>query len=328
LHHQNTEIIWAPPGILKGSVAGVLEHVKHKILICVTNESSLTDIIMDLEELCISPDSGDVVVLNNVGQESIKKYEKFLMHHQSQELYCFLSQSSALKSMASLLDLTTYYHISCANTDSCARCSKPGLLIFSIDSFKEKFATILSLLLSSLVYLKSHAAVFSFPEPDNIEKLMNVLTKFGTLLYDENQRDDYIGAAFGLGPPAAINAILVDNASTIAWSLNEERMSCIKLIESIKSSLHLPVLENRDAIDRFCIKHSRIIVATLDCTWQLHGVDKDAFDILLVHSAGQIREDQLLASFLLPVRHTMLCGDHLHLQPFVQRMVCFIFLGH
>lgn len=329
LHQRNIEIIQAPPGTLKGSVATVLKHVGHKILICVTNASSLTDMMIELEELSISPDSGDVLVLHNMGQEGINGYENFFLQHQSQEMYCFLSQHKALKSMTSLLDLSAFYHIDCAYAGSCEHCNKPGLLNFSVASFKEKFDIILSQFFSCLVYLKNHAAAFSLPEQNSIEKLMNVMKKFETLLYDKNQRDEYIGATFGIVPPAAIDATLVDSASTIAMSLNKERLSCVKLIESIRSSLQLPVLENRDAIDRFCIKHSRIILATLDCTWQLRGMDKDEFDILLVHGAGQVREDQLLASFLLPVRHTVLFGDHLHLQPSAQSMVCFIFSsGH
>jgi len=54
-------------------------------------------------------------------------------------------------------------------------------------------------------------------DQDSIEDLMmNVFREFRTLLYVKNQRDHYIGAAFGLAPPIAINVILVDSASTIA----------------------------------------------------------------------------------------------------------------
>jgi len=80
------------------------------------------------------------------------------------------------------------------------------------------------------------------------------------------------------------------------------------LIGSIENSLQLPEFKSRDDLERFCIKHSKIIVTTLDCTSQLHGVEIDAFDILLVCGAGQITEDQLLVTFLHPVRHTVLFG--------------------
>jgi hypothetical protein len=45
--------------------------------------------------------------------------------------------------------------------------------------------------------LKNHAAAFYVLQQDSIEELMNVFRKL-TLLYDKNQRDNYIGAAFGL----------------------------------------------------------------------------------------------------------------------------------
>ena len=80
------------------------------------------------------------------------------------------------------------------------------------------------------------------------------------------------------------------------------------MIGSIENSLQLPEFKSRDDLERFGIKHSKIIVTTLDCTSQLHGVEIDAFDILLVCGAGQITEDQLLVTFLHPVRHTVLFG--------------------
>lgn len=58
-----------------------------------------------------------------------------------------LTQRKALKSMSMLLDLSTYYHIHHMDVDSCAHYRQPGLLKFSLHSFKHEFVAIMSQLL-------------------------------------------------------------------------------------------------------------------------------------------------------------------------------------
>ena len=159
-----------------------------------------------------------------------------------------------------------------------------------------------------LVYLKNHSTAFSLSEQDttSIEELLIVLENFKALLHLKDLIDNCVATTFGLVPPG--NVTSADTTSTIASSLSEARMSCIRSIGSIENSLQLPEFKRRDDLERFCIKHSKIIVTTLDCTSQLHCVENDAFDILLVCGAGQITEDQLLVTFLHPVRHTVLFG--------------------
>ncbi|KAL6653613.1 hypothetical protein ACP70R_008537 [Stipagrostis hirtigluma subsp. patula] len=327
-HQCHTEVVWAPPIGLKGCIAAMLKNMLHesqRLLICVASVSSLSDIMVDLKDLSISPDVGDVVVLNNIsGLENCKVFEKFTLEHQSQELYCCLLQcKSWLKGMTSLLDLSGYYHKPrCAYNALCERCRKSGLLEFSISTFTKRFDIILEHLLECLVYLNSHAATFSLLDRDNgkIVELMNVLKQLKALLHNECLRDDGAEKAFGLLPDMDITSD--DSPFTIEASLNEERMKALRLIDSLSNLLVVPQLENRDEIEIFCIKHSRIIVSTLDCTWQLYGLEMDPFDILIVHGAGQIKEDELLVPLVLPVRHTLLFGDHLHVQPVVHSKAC------
>ena len=119
-----------------------------------------------------------------------------------------------------------------------------------------------------LVYLKNHSTTFSLSEQDttSIEELLIVLENFKALLHLKDLIDNCVATTFGLVPPA--NVTSADSTSTIASSLSEARMSCIRLIGSIKNSLQLPEFKSRDDLERFCIKHSKIIVTTLDCTSQ------------------------------------------------------------
>ncbi|TVU23816.1 hypothetical protein EJB05_26199, partial [Eragrostis curvula] len=316
LHQNQAEIVWAPPGTLNGCVAAVLKdflHLAPKVLICVPNALRLADIIVDLEELSVS----DILVLNNIkGLGNCSKYEKFCLEHQSMELYCCLTQcEGSLKGMYTLLNLQAYYHTQCSDAaSSCARCIESNLLKFSVKSVIRRFDAIMGFLEESLVYLQNHAASFSLldPETTKFKELLDNLKQIEVLLHDENLRVDYVKED-SLTP--SVDATLVDEAYTLAMSLNERRTASTKLISDILNSLHLPPPESRDNIDRLCIKNSRIIVSTLDCTWQLHEVQMDQLDLMIFQGAGQIKENELVVPLLIPTRRIVLFGDHCHLEP-------------
>ncbi|TVU03933.1 hypothetical protein EJB05_50512, partial [Eragrostis curvula] len=316
LHQNQAEIVWAPPGTLNGCVAAVLKdflHLAPKVLICVPNALRLADIIVDLEELSVS----DILVLNNIkGLGNCSKYEKFCLQHQSMELYCCLTQcEGSLKGRYTLLNLQAYYHTQCSDAaSSCARCIESNLLKFSVKSVIRRFDAIMGFLEESLVYLQNHAASFSLldPETTKFKELLDNLKQIEVLLHDENLRVDYVKED-SLTP--SVDATLVDEAYTLAMSLNERRTASTKLISDILNSLHLPPPESRDNIDRLCIKNSRIIVSTLDCTWQLHEVQMDQLDLMIFQGAGQIKENELVVPLLIPTRRIVLFGDHCHLEP-------------
>ncbi|TVT98821.1 hypothetical protein EJB05_55850, partial [Eragrostis curvula] len=320
LHQNQADIVWTPPGTLKGCVAAVLKDFLHqnpklKVLICVPNASCLSDILVDLQELSISPNTGDVLVLNN-----IRELENFCLEHQSHELFLCLTQcEGSLKGMYTLLNLDAYYHTQCGDAaSSCARCNKSKLLKFSLRSFTRWFDTVMAFLEESLLYLKNHAASFSLvQETFKFEELLDSLGQIKVLLHNENLRVDYVESS--LIP--AVDVGSMDGASLVV-SLNERRTTSIKLISGLLSSLDLPLPENRDILDRLCIKNSKIIVSTLDCTWKLHDVDMDPLDLTVICGAGQIKEIELLVPLLVPTGHTILFGDHCHLEPSINSKIC------
>ena len=97
----------------------------------------------------------------------------------------------------------------------------------------------MSQLLGYLVYLKNHSTAFSLSEQDttSIEELLIVLENFKALLHLKDLIDNCVATTFGLVPPANVTSAY--STSTIASSLSEARMSCIRLIGSIKNSLQL-----------------------------------------------------------------------------------------
>lgn len=300
--------------------------MRPKILICVPSLSHIPNVMMDLRELSVSPDSGDVIVLNSTrGLENCNSFENFSLEHQSQELYCCFTQyQGSLKMMLSLLDLSSYRHTCCTSSSSCARCKKMKLLDFSLGSFTKKFSDAFWYLQECLVYLKNHEVAFSLHEHTvTIRELMVIMKEIEALLHNKNLESIHVEAAFDLRP--ARDVASVGGAYFLAELLNRKRMSSIRFLGTLIKSIQLPQPYNRDDTDRLCIKHSSIIISTIDCAWQLYGLEMDPFDILVVHGASQIKEDELLIPLLLPVKHIVLFGDNFHLQPAVQSKVYFTY---
>ncbi|KAL6907869.1 hypothetical protein ACP4OV_002039 [Aristida adscensionis] len=326
-HQNNTKIVWAPPGTLKGFTAAILKEflpLKSKVLICVPHESVLRDIMVDVSDLPLSPNKGDILVLDNNGcLEDCNMFKEFFLEHQSHELYCFLLQSKSwLKTMSSLLNLDAFYHKGCMNATSCERCKKSGLIEFSVGFLRKRFDITLGHLWECLIYLDNHTEVFHLlnGETGRIGELMDALENFKNLLHSTCLRNDVVEKVFGL--IIEMDVTTVSTSSTVEYSLNKSRIDSLMLIDNFSNLLDVPDLKNRDEINRFCVKHARIIVSTIDCTRQLHGVGMDPFDILIVHGAGQIRTDELLVPLVLPVRHTLLVGDHLHVHPTIHSKIC------
>jgi len=222
--------------------------------------------------------------------------------------------------MSAFLDLSGFYHSPrCPSSDECERCSNQ-LFPFSVKLFAERFTDIMIHLCDYLVYLVSSGSAISLLDEDcdSILELLQLMKQLQALLHNKDLRQDKVEAEFKL----ILATDAVDSADCGAKLLNETRMSCIRLIAKLNNSLQLAQPENRDDIDKICIQHSRIIITSLDCTWKLHGQGIDAFDVLIVSGANQIKASDMLLPLALPIRHIIFFGDHLHVQAFVHSKVC------
>ncbi|CAL4998719.1 unnamed protein product [Urochloa decumbens] len=326
-HQYNSQLVWAPPGSLKGYMCTIMKdllHLNPKVLICLPTKASVPEFVMDIEEIFGSCDAlSDVIVLNSVrGMEKCGKVQKVFLENQSQELFCCLTQTIGwMKAMYGLLGLSSFSHTRCKVVETCEECNNSGLISFSTRLFTERFHVFLDHIRDAVTYLINHPSAIPLPEKNsgNLEELLHLMDQFASLL-DEDLTDDCVAAAFGL--TSATDVIASDSTYSIANSLNEKRIGCITLMGELIKSLKLPQLKDRNGIDKFCIENSRIIITTLVDTIKLHGLNMDTFDILIISGAGQIKECDLLVPLLLPMRHIVVLGDHLHLQPSVHSKIC------
>lgn len=321
-HGTHVEVLWAPMGSINGSITHQVKELfnaKQKVLICLPNASGIPDTLMNLAEF-----SDSVVVLNtSEGLENINVCSEAFLESRSQELYCFITLfQGSLKGMSSLLDLSKFYHYKCCISNVCERCTNEGLLDFSVKALVKRFNNLVGYIMDCLNFLEKNAASFSLLEEDrtNIGELLKSLKELECMLCDENLKDEHAAAAFKLMP--GVDSSSLDSSSTLAEVLNQKRIISINLMDRLINSVQVPNMKSRDDMDRFCVKHNRIIVTTVDCTLKLHNVvEREKLDTILILGTNQIKDVELLVPFIHPVRNVILIGDTHHLEPVVRSEV-------
>ncbi|KAJ1276614.1 hypothetical protein BS78_05G228100 [Paspalum vaginatum] len=328
-HQNHTEVVWAPPRTMKVCISALMKsflHLRLRVLVCLPKKELISDFLMDIDDFLGSSDAfGDVVVLNSLrGLDNCSNFERAFLENRSHELYCCLRLCKcSLKVMSNLLDLSGFHHSPrCLDFVTCKRCSNLQLIPFSVKLFAERFMDIFMHLNKYLVYLVNNSSVFCLSREhcDNIEELLDLMKQLEAILYNKDLREDFVEVALKLIP--AINGDVEDNIDSIAKSLNENRISCLRLIAKLSDSLELPQLEDLNDVDRLCIQHSKIIIASFDSMWKLHELEMDAFDMLIVSGSNQIKDLDLLLPLNLPVHHTIFFGDHFLAPPVVESKLC------
>ncbi|GJN25755.1 hypothetical protein PR202_gb13625 [Eleusine coracana subsp. coracana] len=325
-HEEYTGVVCAPPGTLKGCISVLMKEfirLRKKVLICLPKETFIPEFLIDMEEI-LSPSGklDGVLVLNSVScLGTSSTFEKTCLENKSQEVYSYLEQCTGwLKWMSSILELKAFNHSPrCPAPTECTQCKLE--ITFSVRLFTERFTDIVMKLRECLFYLLNNAPAICLPDVDsnNILNLLDLMDKVKVMLHSTDLTNDSVIEEFGLNLISEV--VAMDTTDYRAKSLNEHRISSVKLIDALIQSLQLPHQENRDELDKFCIQQSIIIVTSLDCMGKLHGLELGTFDITIVTGAGQITESDLLVPFVVPMRHIVFFGDHLHLQPFVQSKI-------
>jgi hypothetical protein len=233
-----------------------------------------------------------------------------------------------MKDMACLLGLDAYHHLRCQLPVECEECKLTGTFGFSLASFTERFNNIAIPLRGSMKYIIEQLPKVFLPVCD-LEKardLLQTIDRFEDLMRSDDLSDDMVQKAFHLVAGSDFTA--EDSDCTLGEELNKTRLKCISSIQTLKSSLVLPRLGSRHEMENFCIAHALVIISTPDCASRLCGVKMDPFQAFIVGDAGLINENELLMPLLLPRRHTVLLGDHKHLQPLVESKVHFCYVMH
>lgn len=324
IHERRKEIIWTYPGSGHDSlILGIVRELlvmnpQCRLLICFPGSAGIINFLVTLDG---NPCFDDILVLNNnLDLENNNTLKNMSLENKSQDLHCCLALwKSWITEMKCLLNLSAYYHKRCPDPDLCTICSNMRLLNFSLISFRIFFDDVVVLLQNCLKYMIDQLSTICLlnHDVDNAKELLNMISQFENQLHNNILTDGIVQTAFGLVDVR--NDIIDDDTGN---ELNETRLCCLKLIDSLMTSLTLPRLESRKEIEEFCIMHSRVVISTPDCASQLRGVKMKPFQALIVGHAGLMSENELLIPLNVSPRHVVLLGDHRHLQPLPKSKLC------
>ncbi|XP_026431615.1 TPR and ankyrin repeat-containing protein 1-like [Papaver somniferum] len=102
------------------------------------------------------------------------------------------------------------------------------------------------------------------------------------------------------------------------------RIDVMKVLRSVGHSLgdRLPSSTNRIFLTEFCLKNSSLIFSTVSSSYNLHEVDLEPLDLLVIDEAAQLKEcESVIPMQLEAIRHAVLIGDECHPQARVKSRV-------
>ncbi|KAI3963521.1 hypothetical protein MKW98_022943 [Papaver atlanticum] len=98
----------------------------------------------------------------------------------------------------------------------------------------------------------------------------------------------------------------------------------MQVLRSVSHSLgdRLPSSTNRSFLTEFCLKNSSLIFSTVSSSYNLHEVDLEPLDLLVIDEAAQLKEcESVIPMQLEAIRHAVLIGDECHPQARVKSRV-------
>jgi senataxin len=319
------QVLWGCPGSGKTEVAATmldsLFHWQHRVLVCVPRQKDINRFLHKLNTLFPSFNLSEVLVLSDMdGVDECGIFAEMNLENRAQELYrCTYTWKGWMKELCFVLEMKPYCQNSCYHEGRI--CTKNNLIIFCLESFRNKVCALISDLRKCSEDLINSLSEKCLAEHDvaNINKLMTELSRFQDLMLNESLTSSDVQMAFEFS--SSLHFVSEATKRDITESMNAIRMSCLQLMEILIGSFDLPQLEDRKKLEDFCLGHSRVIICTPSYSSRLLQLKLTRFDTLLVDDASQMKESDLFIPLSMAPKHVVLLGDHLRLQPTVKSEV-------
>ncbi|KAI3886220.1 hypothetical protein MKW92_018604 [Papaver armeniacum] len=162
--------------------------------------------------------------------------------------------------------------------------------------------------------------------PDIFEKMVilcGLLESFGTLLSECQVTDKELEELFARQENNSKEA-QGSRAFNYLDTLHKMRIDVMQVLRSVGHSLgdRLPSSTNRIFLTEFCLKNSSLIFSTVSSSYNLHEVDLEPLDLLVIDEAAQLKEcESVIPMQLEAIRHAVLIGDECHPQARVKSRV-------
>ncbi|KAI3949299.1 hypothetical protein MKW98_023236 [Papaver atlanticum] len=152
---------------------------------------------------------------------------------------------------------------------------------------------------------------------DNFEKMVTLcglLESFEILLSQSQVTDKELEELFA-PQENYIEAQESRAFNYISATLQKMRIESVQVLRSVGHSLggRLPSSTNRSFLTEFCLKNSSLIFSTVSSSYNLHVVDLEPLDLLVIDEADQLKEcESVIPMQLEAIRHVVLVGDECH----------------
>ncbi|XP_068646917.1 uncharacterized protein [Aristolochia californica] len=347
LHCHPVKLIWGPPGTGKTKTVGVLLWallcMNCRALTCAPTNTAVLEVcsrFIDLvkesrqhryENIFGCCPVGDIVLFGNKDRMTIAGdlTDVFLDDRVDQLAVCFAPLTGwghFLTSMITLLEnALLQYRLYLENEAEKERLDI-GFREFLVKHFKVISVQLVDCMKIMWIHLPTlyisvlHSKAFD---------LLNSLQTFESLLLTGDVADKEMEQVFlceGLGDECCLSEDThranLKFESPAVVEIKTTRSHCLSILKVLQDTLSLPRTLAKDSIREFCLRGASVIFCTASSSFQLHFMAMDAFDILVIDEAAQLKEcESLIPLRLRGLKRAVLIGDECQLPSMVKSKV-------
>ncbi|MCL7027777.1 hypothetical protein MKW94_009867 [Papaver nudicaule] len=332
-HRSTVKLVWGPPGTGKTKTISILLHsllsMNVRSLACSPENIAVAELalrILNLHKDACESDLGknksgcslgDFLLFGNMNRSELcDDLGKIYVDYRVDSLVeCFDSLTGWKKHFDSMVDFledcVTQYHLQLENEIITE--VQMSLLKF----VKERFRALAVPLKRSIRIICTH-----LPKrlilPVNFEKMVmlcGLLESFEVLLSQSQVADKELEELFARQENHFKEVQGSRAFSYISATLHKMRTESVQVLRSVGHSLggRLPSSTNRSFLTEFCLKNSSLIFSTVSSSYNLHEVDLEPLDMLVIDEASQLKEcESVIPMQLEAIRHVVLFGDEGH----------------
>ncbi|KAI3970213.1 hypothetical protein MKW92_052700 [Papaver armeniacum] len=352
-HSSSVKLVWGPPGTGKTKTISILlynlQSMNYRSLACAPKNIAVAELAVRVLKLhndaCESQlrkngpgcSLGDFLLFGNMNRlELCDDLGKIYVDHRVDSLVdCFAPLTGWKKHFDSMVDFledcVTQYHLLLENEvitevhvmeKSGTNCEVDmSLLKFARDRFRALVVPLKRSIRILCTHLPRRLMLL-----ENFEKMVTLcglLDIFENLLSQTQVSDKELEELFARQENYS-EAQGSRAFKYISDTLHKMRVEIVQVLRSVGRSLgdRLPSSTDRSFLTEFCLKNSSLIFSTVSSSYNLHEVDLEPLDFLVIDEAAQLKEcESVIPMQLEAIRHAILIGDECHPQAMVKSRV-------
>ncbi|MCL7051102.1 hypothetical protein MKW94_010686 [Papaver nudicaule] len=344
-HRSSVKLVWGPPGTGKTKTISILLYrllsMNYRTLACSPNDFAVAELALRIlnlhKDACESHlgknksgcSLGDFLLFGNMNRfELCDDLGKIYVDYRVDSLVeCFGPLTGWKKHFDCMLDFlqdcVSQYRLLLENkiitevhiTEEIGTNSEVHMSLLKFA--KDRFRALAVPLKRSIRIICTHLPK-RLMLPENFEKMVTLcglLESFEILLSQGQMADEELEEIFARQENYFEEAQGSRALNNISVTLHKMRIESVQVLRSVGHSLggRLPSSTNRSFLTEFCLKNSSLIFSTVSSSYNLHEVDLEPLDLLVIDEAAQLKEcESVIPLQLEAIRHAVLIGDECH----------------